>query len=234
MAHLLSKSKYIRGLQCLRALYFDVHHPKWAYYPPETIARFKLGRDFEKEFKSTFPNGIDISARLHSRMASYPALTAQLLSQPGEVVLFEAGFLYNDVLVLADVVHKKVDGTVIIYEVKNSDHVSDTFRNDVSIQHYVITHSLPNIIPSDLFCTQLTLSNFYLLYHDENGQFLREDLMEYAKTKEETIVRNVALFKETILAPTAPEIEQSSHCDEPYTCPYKRSCKWKSPTTKAL
>lgn len=227
MAHLLTKSKYIRGLQCLRALYYDVHHAKWAYYPPETLAKFRQGRDFEKTFKDTFPNGIDISARLHSRMASYPTLTAELLSQPGEVVLFEAGFLYNDVLVLADVVHKHPDGSVIIYEVKNSDHVSDTFRNDVSVQHYVISHALPNIIPTDLFCSKLTLTNFFLLFHDEQGQFQREDLMEFAKSMEESIDKKVALFKETILLPTAPAIEQSSHCDEPYACPYKRSCKWK-------
>ena len=46
MPHLLSKSKYIRGLQCERALWLDIHCPQLAHYPAATLARFRQGRDF--------------------------------------------------------------------------------------------------------------------------------------------------------------------------------------------
>ena len=126
MTHLLSKSKYIRGLQCDRALWLDVHNPRLAKYTREQMQRFDRGREFEYAFKDTFPDGIDLSAELHRNVDAYHARTAQLLDGTGQspftshlspLTLFEAGFLYNDVLVLADVVRKAADGTIDIFEV---------------------------------------------------------------------------------------------------------------------
>lgn len=224
MSYLLTKSKYIRGLQCQRAMYLDVYSPELAYYPPETMARFRRGRDFERSFKDTFPQGIDISAKLKGRISDYPQLTASLLATPGEVALFEAGFLYNDVLVLADVVHKTDDGTITIYEVKNSPAVSDTHRNDVAIQHYVISHALPAILVNDIFCNQLTLQNFYLLYNDGQGGFLKEDLIDHSLALHPTIQQNIALFKQTLNGPE-PNIPMADHCHHPYDCPYQSHCR---------
>lgn len=224
MSYILTKSKYIRGLQCQRAMFLDVHSPQLAHYSPETLAKFRRGRDFERTFKDTFPLGIDISDRLRSRVSEYPALTASLLATPGEVTLFEAGFLYDEVLVLADVVHKSTEGIITIYEVKNSTAVSDTFRNDVAIQHYVIDHALPDIVPNDIFCQALQLSNFYVLYNDGQGGFLKEDLIEHSRVMHPTISHNIALFKETLHG-LEPDIRMSDHCDNPYACPYKDHCK---------
>lgn len=223
MDYILTKSKYIRGLQCVKAMYLDVYHPEWAYYPPETLARFRCGRDFERTFKNTFPKGIDISARLKNKISSYPILTADLLAQPGEVTLFEAGFLYDKVLVLADVVHKDLDGTLTIYEVKNGKTISDTFRNDVAVQHYVISHAIPSIIPNDLFCTSLWLKHFYVLYNDGQDGFAKEDLMDRSLAQHPIIKENICQFK-TILAQAEPNIDISDHCNTPYECPYKRHC----------
>ena len=222
--YILTKSKYIRGLQCEKAMYLDVFKPKLAFYPPEVLAKFRQGRVFEKNFKDTFPNGVDISSQLRYRMEQYPVLTSQLIQKPGETALFEAGFLYNDVLVLADVVHKHEDGNIDIYEVKNSAAVSDTFRNDVAIQYYVIAHVLQAIQPSDLFCNGLTLNHFYLLYNDGNDGFIKEDLLLQANAACKDIEQKVNHFKQ-VLSEEEPVMEMSDHCDTPYECPYKRYCK---------
>ena len=66
--YLLTKSKYIRGLQCLKALYFDVYSPKLARYSPETLALFKGGREFEATYKATYPNGIALDKLLGYKM----------------------------------------------------------------------------------------------------------------------------------------------------------------------
>ena len=81
MSHLLSKSKYIRGLQCDRALWLDVFNPRLARYTAEQMRRFDRGRDFEYAFKSTFPDGIDLSAELKRNVDAYPARTAELLDR---------------------------------------------------------------------------------------------------------------------------------------------------------
>lgn len=222
--HILSKSKYIRGLQCEKALYLDAHNPGLAYYPPATLAKFRMGRDFERAFKSTFPDGIDISARLGSKVGSYPQLTASLLAGDGEVVLFEAGFQYDGVLVLADVVCKHADGSLEIYEVKNGTAVSETFRRDVAVQHYVVSHALPAIAPPTLFGSGLELVRFYVLYNDGQGGFLKEDQLDYARSQVPQVRDNVSRFK-AVVTGVEPSLPMGGHCSSPYDCPYRGYCE---------
>ncbi|MCQ2261339.1 MAG: hypothetical protein MJZ77_08125 [Bacteroidales bacterium] len=221
-SYILTKSKYIRGLQCVKAMYLDVYHPKLARYSPETLAKFRQGRAFERTFKGTFPDVVDISQRLRMRMDQYPVLTASLLQQEGPVTLFEAGFLYDGVLVLADVLHKQPDGSVVIYEVKNSGAVSDTFAHDVAIQHYVISHALADI--SDLFHDALRLTQFNLLYHDDEGHFIPQNLTARARSLADDIPARLSRFKALLREKEEPAVAPSAHCDTPYECPYKRHC----------
>ncbi|MCQ2295122.1 MAG: hypothetical protein MJZ67_05665 [Bacteroidales bacterium] len=223
MAYRLTKSKYILGLQCEKALFLNVYSPNLAWYSADTLEKFRQGRGFEKSFKDTFPAGIDVSKHMGKRFDRYAEFTAAQLSQPGEVVLFEAGFIYHDVLVLADVLHKAADGTITIYEVKNSLQVSDTFRNDVSIQHYVISHALAEIMPADLFHPQAEIAHFYVLYNDGQGGFLKEDLLEESRAKMDFVSQHVSRFLQ-VLDAHEPQVEMSAHCDTPYECPFKRYC----------
>ena len=209
MSHLLSKSKYIRGLQCDRALWLDVFNPRLARYTAEQMRRFDRGREFEYAFKDTFPNGIDISSELKRNVDAYPELTAMYLDKEEEVDLFEAGFLYDDVLVLADVVHKNDDGTLDIYEVKSGNALSETYKRDAALQHYVISH-----------CR--TINKFCVVYNGEN-RFDTIDLIEELAAQHDEIARNIAAMKE-ILKRGEPDTPTGQHCLEPYACPYQHYC----------
>ena len=215
MAHILSKSKYIRGLQCDRALWLDVFNPRLAKYTREQMQRFDRGREFEYSFKNTFPNGIDISAELKRNVDAYPELTAMYLDKEEEVDLFEAGFLYDDVLVLADVVHKNADGSLNIYEVKSGNVLSDTYRRDAALQHYVISH-----------CR--SINKFCVVYNGLDGVngsngFNVVDLTEELEEQHGEITRNIAAMKE-ILRRGEPDTPTGAHCLEPYACPYQHYC----------
>lgn len=222
---MLSKSKYIRGIQCERGLWLEVHNPRLARYPAATLQRFQQGRDFERRFKDTFPQGIDISRRLRANIMQYPVLTAHLLTQAGDVVLFEAGFIYDGVLVLADVLHKQPDGTVVVYEVKDSTHLTDTFRHDVAIQHYVIAHALPIVVQPDLFSPSPSLRHFYLLHHDDEDNFLQEDLAPYAQSQWDATARRIARFHQVEALADEPDTPMSPHCQQPYPCPFQHHCR---------
>lgn len=219
MSHLLSKSRFIRGLQCEKALYLDTYSPELAVVDAATRAKFVAGRSFEREFKDTFPNAVDVSQQLARRVDRYPALTAQLLQQEGEVTLFEAGFLYNDVLVLADVVHKDALGKIDVYEVKNSTNVSPTFRHDVYVQHYVISHCLSNI------------NSFKLVYRNAQSdlegakepRFCYEELQTEAEQNAEFIASTVEKLKQ-VLQGIEPSIATGEQCHSPYECPYQGYC----------
>ena len=238
MAHLLSKSKYIRGLQCDRALWLDMHRPSLARYTAEQMRRFDRGRDFEYAFKSTFPDGIDLSAELKRNVDAYPEYTARLLDAVGtwraasagdeatvdgghgtpcpcKVVIFEAGFLYDDVLVLADVVQQREDGTLDIYEVKSGTALSETYRRDAALQHYVISH-----------CR--AVRSFSVVYNGADGVdgsngFSVVDLTEELAAQHGEIEKNIATMK-AILRHGEPDTPTGQHCLEPYACPYQHYC----------
>ena len=215
MTHLLSKSKYIRGLQCERALWLDVHEPRLARYTAEQMRRFDRGRDFEYAFKFRFPDGIDLSAELGRNVDIYPARTAELLDKGDDVALFEAGFLYDDVLVLADVVQQREDGTLDIYEVKSGTALSKTYRRDAALQHYVISH-----------CREV--HSFSVVYNGADGVngsngFNIVDLTEELAAQHGEIEKNIAAMKE-ILRHGEPATPTGQHCLEPYACPYQHYC----------
>ena len=211
----MSKSKYIRGLQCDRALWLDVFNPRLARYTAEQMRRFDRGRDFEYAFKSQFPDGIDLSAELKRNVDAYPARTAELLDKGDGEALFEAGFLYDDVLVLADVVQQRDDGTLDIYEVKSGTALSETYRRDAALQHYVISH-----------CR--SINKFCIVYNGADGVngsngFNIVDLTEELAAQHDEIACNVAAMKE-ILRHGEPATPTGQHCLEPYACPYQHYC----------
>ena len=228
MTHLLSKSKYIRGLQCERALWLDVHEPRLARYTAEQMRRFDRGRDFEYAFKSRFPDGIDLSAELGRNVDLYPARTAELLDlrpcSAAKTVLFEAGFQYDDVLVLADVVCQREDGSLDIYEVKSGTTLSDTYRRDAALQHYVISH-----------CR--TVNSFSIVYNGldgvngangqggQDGRFAIVDLTAELAAEGDRIAANIAEMKTIVRATAEPDTPTGQHCLSPYACPYQHHCQ---------
>ena len=227
MGHLLSKSKYIRGLQCDRALWLDVHRPSLARYTADQMRRFDRGRDFEYAFKATFPDGIDLSAELKRNVDAYPVRTAELLDKGDGVALFEAGFLYDDVLVLADVVQQREDGTLDIYEVKSGTALSETYRRDAALQHYVISH-----------CREVhSFSIVHAGYADvpsaetfagetpAHPGFAVVNLTEELAAQHEEIEKNIAAMKAIALATNEPDTPTGAHCLEPYGCPYQSHCQ---------
>ena len=225
MTHLLSKSKYIRGLQCERALWLDVHEPRLARYTAEQMRRFDRGRDFEYAFKSRFPDGIDLSAELGRNVDAYPARTAELLDlrpcSAAKTVLFEAGFQYDDVLVLADVVCQREDGSLDIYEVKSGTTLSDTYRRDAALQHYVISH-----------CRRV--NSFSIVYNGfdgvngangQDGRFAIVDLTAELAAEGDRIAANIAEMKTIVRATAEPDTPTGQHCITPYACPYQHHCQ---------
>lgn len=210
--HWLSKSKYIRGLQCDRALWLDVHAPSLARYTREQMRRFDAGRSFERTFKDRFPGAIDVSARLGRSVDQYPEFTGRALDQPGPTVLFESGFLFDGVLVLADVVCRRPDGRLDVFEVKSGSVLSDTYRRDAALQHYVIAHCRP-------------VASFSVVHGDGAGGFVEVDLTADLAAEADTVARNIALMREVAFATAEPDTPTGAHCLAPYACPYQGHCR---------
>lgn len=218
-SHTLSKSSYIRGLQCLKSLYLNKHRPFLRdKLSDEQLAKFSRGHSVGKIAQGLFPGGIEmprpgeISARK----------TAEAIAE-GYPVIYEACFIFDEVLIAIDILVKQEDGWVA-YEVKSSGALSETYYNDAYIQEFVIRGS------------GLDLKQFFLIHRNNeleiNDTTPLEDLFVFtpltaADENLKTLINTrVHEMKSVLLQKSSPQVSPGKHCMNPYPCDFRGVC-WK-------
>lgn len=227
--HILSKSTFIKGHQCLKALYLHKKRPFLRdKLSSEQRAKFKRGHEVGALAQALFPGGIDVSPKSPSQYQKSVIRTQELIAA-GQQVIYEATFQFNKVLVMLDILVKTETGWEG-YEVKSSRALSKTYFTDAALQYYVITNS------------GLPLDSFYLVYVNEDYQlqdegkididtyFIKQEVsaevgQRQAQIKEE-IEKELAVLTEA----HSPKIEVGSHCFSPYACDFLGFC-WKNKPT---
>ena len=138
--HILSKSTFIRGIQCEKSLYLN-KHAKNLRDPltPEQEAIFSQGTNVGELAQGLFPGGVDCSPESYYNFQESVEKTHQEINK-GTKVIYEAAFQFNGVLAALDILVKEDDGWHA-YEVKSSTKVSETYEMDATIQYYAISNS---------------------------------------------------------------------------------------------
>jgi hypothetical protein len=222
--HILSKSTYIKGLQCEKALYMQKKHPYLRdKLSIEQRAKFQRGTDVGVLAHDYFPGGIDMSPASPSQFPKKVAETWQNLSNPEVKVMYEAVFQYNDTLIMLDMLVRDGDKWLAV-EVKSSLRLSDTYYNDAALQYYV------------LHGCQVSLSDFKLMYLnadyvkdgaiDVKQLFKLESVMEYVVEREDFVAKNVERLKKVVALPHSPLVNIGTQCNNPYPCDFQGHC-WK-------
>ena len=222
--HILSKSTYIKGLQCEKALYMQKKHPYLRdKLSIEQRAKFQRGTDVGVLAHEVFPNGIDMSPNSPSQFPKKVKETWDNLINPEVKVMYEAVFQHNDTLIMLDMLVRDGDKWLAV-EVKSSMRLSDTYYNDAALQYYV------------LHGCGVPLSDFRLMYLngdymkngpiDVNQLFKMESVMEYVVEREAFVAQNVERLKAVVALPHAPVVEIGEQCDNPYPCDFYGHC-WK-------
>ena len=81
-SHLLSKSSFIRGVQCEKHLYlYKYHYKEMDQLSEMQKAIFKRGTDVGKLAQQLFPNGIDASPASPFQYAKAVLLTKELIEK---------------------------------------------------------------------------------------------------------------------------------------------------------
>lgn len=219
--YILSKSTYVRASQCVKSLYLNKHYPKLRTPPNAAkLALFGKGRSFEQTFKDTFIGATDVSAMLGKQINEYPAYTSNLLQQHSSITLFEAGIVYNEVLILTDVLQKNEDGSISIYEVKHSTKLNDGIQNDLALQYYVAKAALGT-----------ALHKFVLVLRNEaDNTFNQINMTDELALQSHEVALNCDAYKEILTSGIIPNITMGAHCNKPYTCDFKDYCS-KQPLT---
>ena len=213
--YLFTKTAFVRGMQCKKLVYLDKYCSKLRTPPDaETLARFRKGRDFENAFKDLFINAIDVKQYHRFVSEKYINFTQTLLDKEGKVELFEAGILYDKVLVLTDVLRKNEDGSYDIFEVKHSEKINSAIEWDLAVQYYVCKHKLHRI------------NTFNVVTRVNETEFLVVDKKEELEEKLETVRIHIKEFEE-ILQGFEPDIRMGEQCESPYSCDFQDYCRVK-------
>ena len=219
--HTLSKSTFIRGLQCEKSLYLYKHHYNLKDpISPQLQAIFNQGNRVGELAQELFPGGVDASPSSHFKMHEAVVKTKAFI-EAGETIIYEATFQYNGVLAALDILVKDEAGWKA-YEVKSSTSVSETYINDAAIQYYAIVNSgidLKNI-------SIVYINNQYEKQGAINIQelFTIESVYDRVQDVLPKIPNQVERFKEVIAKDTVPEINIGLQCSKPYNCDFKEHC----------
>jgi len=137
---LLSKSQYIRGIQCHKSLWLykngrDLLQPS----SEQTESLFATGNTVGDCAKQVFPGGTEIEFT-PTDFDDMIVKTQQLIDR-GVETIYEASFKQRGIFAMADILHKTADGWDI-YEVKASTKVKDYHINDAAIQLFALSNVL--------------------------------------------------------------------------------------------
>ena len=230
--HVLSKSTFIRGSQCLKSLYLNKKRP----YLRDKIsdnkrAIFKRGTDVGVIARELFPGGIDLSPRSPSQYQRKVLETSEIIRQGKNKIIYEAAFQYAQMLILLDILVKQ-DGLWIAYEVKSSLTITPTFLLDAAFQYYIMKNS--GFAPEA----------FYLVYINENyitggeinlnDYFLKKNILPEIMQMQDYIIKLIEDEKAVLKLNSSPDIPIGKQCDIPYTCDFKGHCWKKIPDSSIL
>jgi hypothetical protein len=219
----LSKSTFIRGLQCEKSLYFYKHHYRLKDPTPSSLkAVFDQGTNIGLLAQELFPYGADASPENHFKMVESVGKTLKFISQ-GESIIYEATFQYNNVLAALDILVKDEDGWKA-YEVKSSTKVSETYIKDAAIQFYTITNS--GIDLKDISIVHINNQYTRDGELDIHQLFTIESVYDQVLEFLPRIPNEIKRLKNVIESPEIPNIDIGPHCSEPYDCDFKGTC-WK-------
>ena len=217
----LSKSTFIRGLQCEKSLYlYKKHYNLKDPTSPFLQAIFDQGNSIGILAQSLFSGGVDASPENHFKVYDSVEKTKSFLNQ-GEKIIYEATFIHNGVIVSLDILVKDTQGWKA-YEVKSSTYVSETNIKDAAIQYYSIVNS--GIDLKDI--SIVYINNQYAM----SGKLNTEELFSIESVKDRvlrylpTIPNEVSRLKGVIEKTSEPDVKIGTHCSKPYPCDFKGTC----------
>jgi len=225
----LSKSQYIRGLQCHKALWLYRHRRDLMTEPDANrLAMFASGHEVGEIAKSLFPGGTEIEFD-PGRFDAMAEQTAYLIGS-GVEVIYEATFCSGDLLVMADILLR--DGEHWnFYEVKSSTRVKPYHLNDAAFQWRVINNQIP-------------LGKAHVV-HIDNRYRLTDGLMDGLTDRldpeqllkivdvTDSVTRMQADMEQNLQSMQAmlqgdePDIAIGMQCNNPFDCDFKAGC-WQS------
>jgi hypothetical protein len=221
-SHLLSKSSFIRGVQCEKHLYlYKYHYNEMDQLSDMQKAIFKRGTDVGKLAQELFPNGIDASPKSQFEYDMAVIVTKNLIDEKQKII-YEASFNFSEVLAVADIVVNEKSG-LKVYEVKSSTSISETYIRDAALQYWVISNCGYKV--KDFSITYI--NNQYVRKGKLNLEelFITESVLNLILPLQKWVEENIIRFKKVLAKRSIPVIDIGEQCYDPYTCGFYEYCR---------
>jgi hypothetical protein len=222
---MISKSSFIRGMQCPKSLWLHLNDPEDRDETSESQQQI-----FEKGYmvgflaQQLFPGGVDASRDEHEKVREAVAYTAALIDN-GQRVIYEAAFSDGETLCYMDILVKESDGWAA-YEVKASTTVKEYQVNDVAFQYYVITRAGLPLKRVSL----VHINNQYVRHGELDLQqlFTIELMTARILPMQKDIPKKLLLLQEMLKAGVMPDVTMGSQCNKPFPCDFLEFCRQSS------
>jgi hypothetical protein len=214
----LTKSSFVKGNQCVKSLYLDKHKRKEKNpITPEKQATFNYGNSFEDEVRRlAFPGGVNVKKKL-TNYKYFNSYTKYLVENNLTYIIYEASIIEDLVLVMCDILVKRNDGKIDVFEIKMNTEINEAIKADLAVQYTICKKR---------FGDKLNSFNLILRVNNENQPFQIIDLTAELSNKIEQVELQISEFK-NILDLNEPIISMSDHCLIPYECDFTNYCRMK-------
>ncbi|MCB9256070.1 MAG: DUF2779 domain-containing protein [Chitinophagales bacterium] len=210
----------MRGKQCHKSLWLYKHQPELREISAGQEAIFQAGTDIGLLAQELFPGGMDATEGQDYPNRQCVARTHELIEQ-GLEVIYEATFIFDDVLVAIDILAKE-DGVWNIYEVKSTTKVKDPHISDAAVQKYVAEGC--GLTIGEVFIVHLNRDYVRQGELDIQELFSKSEITEEIMIVSEEIPQLIEELKEVQAMESAPEVAIGPHCATPYPCDFMAHC----------
>ena len=198
----ITKTDFMRGMQCRKMLWLDKHRPDLKIIPSEIQQKLDAGNDFGDRAMAMFGEYEEMTVyRPGTQIPDKKAMAAKTAEhlEKGTPVICEAAFIYYNNYCAVDIL-KKTENGYDFYEVKNAGEVRKQFIRDTAVTHG----------------------------DDEASPFVIHDVTKEAKGRAKWVNDHIWDLNRMQKQPEEVEVCPGEQCMEPYECWYYEYCHGES------
>jgi hypothetical protein len=213
---LLTKSRFLAGLQCPKRLWLELHEP----LPAPALVPLPVleGRRLDALVQRSLPG---VLVARDGGLADAVGETARLFAAGVPERTFQPAFQADGLAAIADMVECR-DGSVTLSEVKATTGVRDEHVSDVGFQAMVLRAAG---VPVDRMQVVHLDGSFVLRREgDHDGMLQATDVTSLVEERLPSIRQAADLCLETLAGAREPPIRMGAQCRSPSACPYIGRC----------
>ncbi|MBO4535487.1 MAG: hypothetical protein J5755_06070 [Clostridia bacterium] len=212
----LTKSDFMRGIQCGKMLWLDRHKPEYKVVSPAVRARLDAGNEFGDKAMGMFGDYVEMTAYTPDGRIDCAAMVQNTRNHIalGTPVICEGAFTSEGLYCAVDILVRDehaAEPTYAMYEVKDAGEVQPQFILDAAFQYYVASRTV-------------RITQIYIVTHGPDDSFVTHDVTRLAGITQMALPAYVGEVQAAAAQANEPTIPCGEQCECPYRCWYWDYC----------